>query len=342
MLKRHRHRRKMKFIMRKKLISFICVLLAAVLVSCQSTTSGQPDYSDPSLWAYWAIGDEKRADVFLICPTVDMGQDGNMNMSLDDAELRESFLGALNMERGIYEDWCTLYAPYYRQITFPLYSADEKVMEHYLETAYSDVEDAFFYYLENCNDGRPVVLAGFSQGAQLALMLLEDHFDDEALQEQLVAAYCIGWRVTDDDLNQYSHLRLAQDEDDTGVIIAFSSEAEGVEDSIIVPEGVITHAINPLNWKTDSTPAASDENLGACFTDYSGAVTKEVKNLCGAYIDPHRGTLRVTGIAPEDYSNSLFPDGVYHLYDYQFFFRNLQENVGVRVNAFFEQKESSV
>ena len=32
-------------------------------------------------------------------------------------------------------------------------------------------------------------------------------------------------------------------------------------------------------------------------------------------------------------------DGVYHLYDYQFFYRNLQENVEVRLNAYLEKQE---
>lgn len=32
----------------------------------------------------------------------------------------------------------------------------------------------------------------------------------------------------------------------------------------------------------------------------------------------------------------IFSDGIYHLYDYQFFYRNLQENVEVRLNAYLE------
>ena len=30
------------------------------------------------------------------------------------------------------------------------------------------------------------------------------------------------------------------------------------------------------------------------------------------------------------------PEGAYHIYDYQFFFRNLQENVKLRVDTYFE------
>ena len=32
----------------------------------------------------------------------------------------------------------------------------------------------------------------------------------------------------------------------------------------------------------------------------------------------------------------LFAEGVYHLYDYQFFYRSLQENVAVRLSAYLQ------
>ena len=127
---------------------------------------------------------------------------------------------------------------------------------------------------------------------------------------------------------------MAQGENDTGVIISFNSEAEGIEDTIMVPKGQKTLGINPLNWKTDSTLADKSLNKGACFTRYSGEIKKELPQLTGAYLDEDRGTLIVTDITPSDYSNSLFPDGVYHLYDYQFFYRNLQENVATRLACF--------
>ena len=132
-------------------------------------------------------------------------------------------------------------------------------------------------------------------------------------------------------------MKVAQGETDTGVIISFNSEAEGVEDSIMVPKGTKTLGINPLNWKTDSTPADKSLNEGACFTKYSGEIKKEIPQLTGAYLDEARGTLRVVDVAAADYSNSLFPEGVYHLYDYQFFFRNLQKNVAVRLENYLKK-----
>ena len=323
----------------KKLIIFIIVSLMIFVHLCSCTTKADIiDYSQEGNWAYYGVGEGKEADLFLICPTVDMGNQGNYNMSMEDSETKENFVGALNMERGIYEDYATMYAPYYRQMTFPVYSMTEEEMKPYLEIAYRDVAAAFEYYFKNCNNGKPIILAGFSQGSQLLLMLLEEYFDDAKYSEKLVAAYCIGWRITEDDITKYPHLKMASGEEDSGVIISFNSEAEGVEESIIVPKGVKTLGINPLNWKTDATKADKELNKGACFTKYSGEIKNEIAELTGAYIDEERGTLIITDINPSDYKNKLFPDGVYHLYDYQFFFRNLQENVGVRLQNYLKSK----
>lgn len=315
----------------------IAVFLTVLIMAAGSLLCSSPvDYSDPDSWAYYGIGEGKDADLFLICPTVDMGTGGNLNMSMDDEKVKANFTGALNMEKGIYEDSAVMYAPFYRQIVFPLYLGSEEDMKPYLDIAYEDVSAAFEYYMENINDGRPLILAGFSQGAQHALRLLEDYFDDPEYSDLLVAAYCIGWRITAEDLERSPHLKMAEGEDDTGVIVMFSTEAPEADSSIIVPEGIRTLGINPLNWRMDSTPADRSLNIGACFTDYSGAITGEIPNLTGCYLDEDRGTLKAVDIIPEDYSNSLFPDGVYHLYDYQFFFRNLEENVRTRLESWQE------
>lgn len=305
--------------------------------TAEASAEAAPDYSDAANWAYLETEDtEKAADVFFICPSVYGGSDDACNMSLSDMDTKESFVGAINMEKGIYDADSRFFAPYYRQIGLNVYEMPEADRDPYLETAYADVRDAFLYYMENYNEGRPIVLAGFSQGADMCLRLMKDLFDDEALADQLVACYAIGWRITQEDLDEYPHLKVASGENDTGVIVSFNSEAEDINDSLMIPEGTKTYAINPLNWKTDSTPADKSLNQGACFTDYSGEITSEISELTGAYIDETRGALKVPDVSPEDYPAGLpiFTDGVYHLYDYQFFYRNLQENVQTRIDAF--------
>jgi len=296
------------------------------------------DYGAAENWVYAGVGEGQDADVFLICPTVDM--EDEWNMSLSDEETNASFRGALNMERGIYEDSARLYAPYYRQAAMKVYGLEESEREPYLETAYADVSAAFSYYLEHYNEGRPIILAGFSQGADMCYRLMMEYFDDRELEDQLVAVYAIGWALTDDMTAEYPQLKAAAGETDTGVVVSFECEAESVEDTFIMPEGTKALSINPLNWRTDGTVAAKEENDGACFTDYDGNIVEEVPALCGCYIDTARGVLKVTDILSEDYPAVIpgLPQGAYHVYDYQFFYRNLQENVKVRLNQYYEER----
>ncbi len=298
------------------------------------TDAAVTDYSVSENWAYFGIGEGKAADLFIICPTVDLRDE--YNMSMDDEETKEKFLGALNMERGIYEDAARMYAPYYRQAAMKVYGLDREEWEPYLETAYSDIAAAFRYYLDNENDGRPIILAGFSQGGDMCYRLLADFFGDDKLAEKLVAVYAIGWPCTKELVERYPQIKPAASEDDTGTVISFECESEGVTDTFIVPAGTKAYTINPLNWKTDSTPAVKSENIGACFTDYGGNINTEAFGLCGCYIDEDRGVIRVTDIDRKDYPAYIegLPEGSYHIYDYQFFFRNLQENVKRRLERY--------
>lgn len=324
--------------LRRVLLPLLFVL--AILTGCSQAESGT-DYSKPENWAYFDAETEGRdADVFFICPSVYGGSDDACNMSLSDQETKESFFGAINMEKGIYDQNSRFFAPYYRQIGLNVYEMPEEDREPYLEIAYEDVKDAFEYYWETCNDGRPIILAGFSQGADMCLRLMKDFFAQDDRMEQLVACYAIGWRVTEDDLQEFPHLKMASGESDTGVIVSFNSEAETVTDSLMIPAGTRTLAINPLNWKTDSTFADQSLNKGACFTDYSGSILTEIPELTGAYLDPIRGALKVPDVSPADYPAglSIFTDGIYHLYDYQFFYRNLQENVQTRIRTYMQQQ----
>ena len=127
---------------------------AADAETVEAADAVAPDYGLPESWAYYALGEDKAADLFLICPTVDMRDEYNMRM--DDEKTRASFLGALNMERGIYEESTRMFAPYYRQAAMKVYSLTPEEWEPYMERAYRDVSAAFAWYLEHENAGRPI------------------------------------------------------------------------------------------------------------------------------------------------------------------------------------------
>lgn len=321
-----------------KLMKIILLLVLAAF--CSLASAQEPDYADAGSWAYWRVGENKPADLFIVCPTVDLGTGGNKNMSLADNEAKKNFYGALNMERGIYEQHCRMYAPYYRQTVLADYDLPANEAEPYFNLAYKDVRAAFVYYMQHENNGRPFVLSGFSQGAEMCLRLLKEFGNTDFVKNNMVACYAIGWRFTPQEAKQYPYIRPAQSADDLGTVIMFNSEAPEVTSSAIVPEGVKTFAINPLTWSCGSQKAPKTLNTGACFTDYSGAVVREVPQLTGCYIDSVRGTLKVTDVDKKEFIPGLplFSEGVYHIYDYQFFYRNLQQNVNLRIKTFMEER----
>lgn len=324
----------------------LTALLSLSLVSCQSSEETEAEealYADLANWAYWgeSLSEEAPVDCFFIAPTVYFAEDEVYNLSLDNDAVKGDFLGASNMEKGIYAEDCNMYAPYYSQVSIEVYEMEDEVSDAYLDIAYESVREAFLYYMTEENDGKPIVLAGFSQGADMSLRLLKEFFTEDGYGNQLVACYAIGWGITQEELDAYPHLAMAQYADDTGVIVSFNTESAGITSSLMVPE--TTLSINPLNWCTDSTYASPEENLGACFTDYTGEVLLEIPALTGAYLDETRGTLIVDdSITAEDYPPvlAIFEDGIFHLYDYLFFYRNLEENVGVRVDAYLASQAS--
>lgn len=317
------------------------MLLLVLAAFCSLASAQEPDYADMGSWAYWRVGENKPADLFIVCPTVDLGTGGNKNMSLADNEAKKNFYGALNMERGIYEQHCRMYAPYYRQAVLADYDLPAKEAEPYFNLAYKDVRAAFVYYMQHENSGRPFVLAGFSQGAEMCLRLLKEFGNEDFVKDNMVACYAIGWRFTPQEAAEYPYIQPAKGADDLGKVIIFNSEAPEVTSSAIVPEGVKSFAINPLTWSRGSQKAPKTLNAGACFTDYSGTVVREVPQLTGCCIDTERGVLKVTDIDKKQYPPvlSIFTEGVYHIYDYQFFYRNLQQNVNLRIKTFMEERQ---
>lgn len=324
--------------MKKTVGLFLAVLLCGLTLLPLGGCGGSaaPDYDSESAWVYRESDvTGKDADVFFLAPSSFGGKAGGYLMDLSNEGGRKSFAAGVLQEKGVYDDNARFFAPYYRQVGYKAYVLPEEERLGYLETAFADVQAAFAHYMEQDNEGRPFLLAGFSEGAELCLRLVKEALTPEQL-DRMVACYAIGWRVTDQDLQDYPSLHLAQGETDTGVIITYNTETPEAEDSPMVPAGTRTNGINPLNWRTDSTPADKSLNLGYCWVNGEGGIDEEVPQLTGATLDPDRGTLKVTDIdlAVYDKTISILPEGVTHLYDVAFFYRNLEQNVQDRIAAY--------
>lgn len=143
---------------------FISFMLVFTLAGCTAEKEQPSAYAQAENWAYLEVDKTADADVFFICPTVYGGDKDSLNMPMDDEDAKSDFLGATNMEKGIYDSDARFFAPYYRQAGLNAYELPAEDREEYLSLAYADIKEAFLYYLEHYNNGRPIILAGFSQG----------------------------------------------------------------------------------------------------------------------------------------------------------------------------------
>lgn len=281
-----------------------------------------------------------QADVFYIYPTVYFSSTPD-NMKLDDMELREKAKGVYLEQASVFFKSANMFAPYYPQMSIACLTLPKEEHDKYYSIAYSEVKKALLYYLENLNQGRPFILAGHSQGSILSIDLMKELFNDQELQEQLIAAYLIGYSITEEDLEQYPQLKIAQGETDNGVIITYNTQAPNTSGSpVLLPTAA---CVNPLTWTTKSTLASADKNLGAVFFDKNHKALPDENHYTNAQIDLKTGALVVSTPNPDDFyteGKSFFPRGVYHANDYQFFYRNLEENAQKRIKAYLLQNQN--
>lgn len=312
------------------LLQCLIVLSLSLCVLGCSDQVPVPDYTVTSSWAHLPENAEKPVDVFYVYPTI-YAEESPLNMDFTRKDLQGRIANLMFSQAGVFTPTANLYAPYYRQMSFAVLNPEEDMYQNrYFRIGAGDVTQAFDFYLKNHNDGRPFILAGHSQGSMVLVNLMQKRFDDPALQKQLVAAYLIGYSVTDDDLKKFPWLKSAAGKDDTGVIISYNTQAPNTTGSPVLLPGAI--CINPLNWKTDGTPAEKPLNLGAVFYDNQGKLFKDVSGYCGATINSKIGALETS--PPETLDIGNFPKGVYHKFDYPFFYRNLEKNIKTRCAAY--------
>lgn len=239
---------------------------------------------------------------------------------------------------------CNFYAPHYRQLGMESFKMPLPEVMRAERMPYEDVRDAFYYYFKHYNHGRPFILAGHSQGSAMLLQLMRREFSDPFLRKKLVAAYLIGFSLTQRDFSRYPHLRLANAADDTGVIISYNTTANGLPlMRFIRPDSV---CVNPLNWRHDSEYADKSQNDGAVLFQFGEKFKYEVPHYTGAYVDEERGVLMIDDDAAYElykarwfFKKFLMNRGSLHMLDIALFYKNLERNVGERIAAYLSQPD---
>ncbi len=200
-----------------------------------------------------------------------------------------------------------------------------------------DAIAAFDFYINNYNQERPFILAGHSQGSNVLIYLLSRYMKvHPEVYQRMVAAYVIGYSVTAEYLADNPHLKFADGPDDTRVIISYNTEAPVIEGNnpVVLPGAQV---INPISWTREETLATADRNLGSMLVDADYNLVSAGK-YADARVDKARGVLICSTADVEKLSpgNAVFGKGVYHRYDYLFYYNNLTENAANRVNQYLQ------
>jgi len=330
----------------KGLFVIVALLASFTLTACgQDNSAAAPAATDYSQAAHWLSlpATVKKVDVFYLYPTAWQKAgptDPDIN-EIDNASMLTGSNAAFARQATAFETVGNIYAPYYRQadavytLTLPTLEERERVIAG-IPTV--DAVAAFDYYIKHFNNGRPFILAGHSQGSNVLLNILADYMKaNPEVYARMVAAYVIGYSVTDAYLAKNPHLKFAAGPDDTGVIISYNTQSPNVAKGVnpVVLEGALV--INPITWTRDETAAAASQGLGS-FMPVSG-VFVQVPQYADAKIDTAKGAL-ICSTADENAMHQLsshFPPGVYHSFDYPFYYYNLRANAANRVSKFLSR-----
>lgn len=311
------------------------------------------DYSKAANW-YQIPAVTKEVDTFFIYPTEYMGlNEGETDYAmLDNEEMRQGLPGIYITQASVYEDASNVFIPYYRQASIRyagiIHKKTGNIDAAIEKIPYEDITGALDYYFDNFNGGRPFILASHSQGSAISKLVLKKYFKNHAERySRMVAAYVIGYSVTQDDLSANPHLKFATGESDTGVIISWNTEGvknveENVQTAVLLPNAI---SINPINWKLDDTYAPASENLGSLVPNMEAGRFEIADIGADAQVIPSRGVVMTHAAMepiPEELTeifNAAFgPDGR-HETDYALYYNNLKENVAKRIAAYLSNKK---
>ena len=322
----------MKKMMQWMLASILISGTTMVLSSCTNESnnpapvdpeseSKAPDYSDKNNWLRQPQA-TKDVDVFYVYPTEysDDSEGASMFADINNKSLREAWEEVYQMQATAYEESANVFAPYYRQVNMAsaIKLPREELNATFASTPKEDVFAALDYYFEHLNAGRPFILASHSQGSIMQSLVLAEYMKAHPeYLKRMIAAYVIGYSITEDYLKANPHLKFAEGADDTGVIISYNTEGAGNANNIVVLPGAIS--INPINWKRDETYASAEENLGGYIYNEKTGKLEIVPNAADAQINLERGVIITTTKAMEPMPGPVpFGMASYHSGDYAF------------------------
>jgi hypothetical protein len=304
------------------------LLLSLCLPACAGPLPPPPDYADPSQW--FAVRRGGPADLFYVISTETADRtlpDGTVFHNADtcDPAQREAMRLEMQGVDDILPGGLDFFSPYYRQCSIESF-ADPALAAERMVPAAEDVRRAFAHYLAHENRGRPFVLAGFSQGAQTVLRLLQE-MDGETFS-RMVTAYAIGATIPQEFLDACPRIVPARGADDTGVTACWNSVR--APSCALWPRSAA--AINPANWRCDATPARFATEPSPFIP-----LDRQRKEPLVATLDPASNLVVVEGYTARDYVIPVIGrEGNYHAREIWLYRDSIRENMALRVRRWLE------
>ena len=319
----------------------------------------RPDYGRLSGWAAhpglktdaarWVPADHAAAPrpgvaVFYVLPTAVFDRN-HWNGRSDDAEADKRNAMFLRFQASVFNGVGAVWAPRYRQATFGSFLTDKPQAIAALDLAYGDVLTAFDAFVAAQPAGRPIILAGHSQGSLHLLRLLRDRVAGTALAARIVAVYAVGWPISVTADLPALGLPACTADAASGCILSWQSFAQPVDAGEIratfdagtgltgrTRRGTAMLCTNPLAGTTTTVPVPASANFGSLVpaADFSTGelIAKGVGATCRG-----DGILDI-GPPPGGYSAYVLPGNNFHIYDYPLFWSNVRADVERRVGAF--------
>lgn len=287
-----------------------------------------------------------EVDTFYIYPTcyLDDSEDAKPICDIDNQKVQDRARDVYGNQGTVFEESTNVFAPFYRQSNIYRVSglSHEELEAYQRKEQRTDIYAALDYYFEHYNEGRPFIIAGHSQGSIMTKIVLGEYMQAHPeYYERMVAAYPIGFSITETFLEEHPHLKFAEGADDTGVIVSWNTEGTGNkgQDNLVVEPGAIS--INPINWSRDDTYAGFEENLGSRILNEETGEYEIIQGIADAQLDTERGVVICTAKDADYAPAELFGPESLHGHDYDFYYENLRENVRTRVETYLKQNPVS-
>ncbi len=306
-----------------------------------------PDYALEQYWAalpqrvdladrtpkYPGVRDEQpeaEVDVFYLHPTSLLG--GKKGENVWNGDVRDPKLNKITDNSPIlyqataFNGAGRVYAPRYRQAHYwGFFTKDKVSSKQAWQVAHEDVLAAFRYYLKYYNQGRPFIIASHSQGAGHAIQLMQNEIDGKPLQNQLVAAYLLGWPV---ETGKFKQIKPCSTPTETGCFCSWRTYERkyglrhAQADSVVVT--------NPINWTVGDghhAPKATSK----------GAVLRDFDRVFPAIMDAeaYRGVL--LSRKPKFPGSILMRRKNYHIGDINLFYMDIRNNAQLRAQHYLNQ-----